>query len=87
MDRWLDDDDLDDDDLDDRDDLDKFRDGFQVSRKGNLWRTWRGRTLTVFRRADGDWAWCIHDGKAARYSGAFADEAEAFDDLWEAVGQ
>ena len=38
---------------DDLDDLDDFRVGFEVSRKGNLWRTWRGTTVTVFRARGG----------------------------------
>ena len=37
----------------------EFKAGFRRSRRGNLWRTWEGLTLTVFGRADGRYRWCI----------------------------
>jgi hypothetical protein len=37
----------------------EFEAGFRRSRRGNLWRTWEGLTLTVFARDDGRYAWCI----------------------------
>jgi len=46
--------------------LAEFRAGFQRSKRGNLWRTWEGKTLTVFRRRGDVFAWCIATDDAAR---------------------
>lgn len=42
--------------------------GFQRSRRGNLWRNWDGKTLTVFNRRDGLWGWSIADRDGPRFS-------------------
>lgn len=56
--------------------------GFKRSKKGNLSRQWEGRSLTVFRRKDGTFAWCIADDDGPTYSeGTFEDEREAIRDL------
>jgi hypothetical protein len=52
------------------------------SRKGNWWaRLADGRCITVFRRHDGGYGWCIADGKGEpRFSRCTYDsEAEAMD--------
>jgi hypothetical protein len=36
-----------------------FEASFRQSRRGNLWRTWEGLTLTVFARDDGRYGWCV----------------------------
>lgn len=57
----------------------RFADGFARSRKGNLWRTWEGKTVTVFAREDGGFAWCIADdeGQLQYSSWVYEDEQEA----------
>jgi hypothetical protein len=64
-----------------------FRRGFRRSRRGNLWRPWRGLTLTVFERRGG-FHWCIADGDGARFSpwDGWQDEEEAIRALWDEVG-
>jgi hypothetical protein len=37
----------------------EFESGFRRNRKGNLWREWEGWILTVFRRRNGRYGWCI----------------------------
>lgn len=61
-----------------------FRDGFKRSKRGNLWRNFRGLTLTVFRRAGDNWfAWSIADEEGPRYSPhAWETEEEAIGALW-----
>jgi hypothetical protein len=48
------------------------------SKRNNLWRRMRdGRTLTVFKRPGGEYAWCIA-GERLRFSpGDYATETEA----------
>jgi hypothetical protein len=51
--------------------------------KGNLWRPYDGLSLTIFRRADGSYSWCIAtEDEGPRYSTArFETEDEAIDSL------
>jgi hypothetical protein len=64
--------------------FERFRDGFKRSRKGNLWRLWDGRTITVFQRRDGRFGWCISDHAGQRWSPwqGWADEQSALEGLW-----
>jgi hypothetical protein len=41
---------------------------WQRSAKGNLWREWQGRTVTVFARRDGRWGWCISGEDGPQFS-------------------
>lgn len=41
---------------------------WQRSKKGNLWRKWRGLTVTIFRGPSGLYRWCIADSDGCRYS-------------------
>jgi len=52
---------------------------------GNLWTQLRdGRRLTLFRRQDGLFAWCIADGDGPRFSRrGWKTEGEAADAMWE----
>jgi hypothetical protein len=62
--------------------FDEFRNGLKRSSKGNLWRTWAGVTVTVFRGEDG-FRFCIADGAGPRWSeGAWLEEDEAVRALW-----
>ena len=45
-----------------------FCDGWKRSRKGNLWRLFDGKTLTIFCREDEYYGWCVADGKTTRFS-------------------
>ena len=52
------------------------------SRKGNLWRNWRGVTLTIYGRSDGWYGWVIADEDGPRYSpSGYETEAECMDAL------
>jgi len=42
--------------------------GFERSKKGNLWRYFKGMTLSVFSRKDAWFAWSIADTNGPRYS-------------------
>ena len=65
----------------------EFAAGFKRSRKGNLWHNYDGMTLTVFRRDDGWYAWCIADSEETRFSrGAYEEEGDAIFDLGKEVG-
>jgi hypothetical protein len=66
----------------------KFKAGFQRSNRGNLWRTWDNATLTVFKRDDGRFAWCIagSDGQPRYSEGTYGYEAEALESLVYACG-
>ncbi|KKN04011.1 hypothetical protein LCGC14_1101740 [marine sediment metagenome] len=67
--------------------LDEFRESFARSRKGNLWRHWEGKTLTVFKRKDGYFGWCVSDSEGTRFSrGAFEEEVDAVDALADELG-
>jgi hypothetical protein len=67
----------------------QFEAGFRRSRKGNLWRNYRGLTVTIFQRSgDGYYAWSIADGEEVRYSSsAFETEEETIDALFEELEQ
>lgn len=39
------------------------------SKRGNLWREWYDKRLTLYRRRDGLWGWCYEDAwEGARFS-------------------
>jgi hypothetical protein len=60
---------------------------WQRTRKGNLWRLYEGVTLTIFERSDGWYGWCCADGDGPEFSPhGFESEAEAIDDLADALG-
>jgi hypothetical protein len=60
----------------------EFAAGFRRSRKGNLWRRYGGRTLTVFGGVD-SFSWCIADGERRRFSrGSYDSERSALSALW-----
>lgn len=62
--------------------VDNFEMGFKRSKKGNLRRTYEGCTLTIFKRADGYFAWCISEDGEVNYSPVTYDtEDEALDGL------
>jgi hypothetical protein len=65
----------------------EFEGGFKRSQKGNLWRTWQGMTLTVFRRDDDSFAWCVVDADGERRfsRGTYEDESDAIGGLADAV--
>ena len=54
---------------------------------GNVWRHWDGITLTVFRRDDGYYGWCIADEFDKRYSRiGYEDQDAAMGALSEELG-
>jgi hypothetical protein len=55
-----------------------FTSGFKRSMKGNLWREFKGVTITVFSKDDG-YAWCIAAGQGKRTfsDGTFDTEEQA----------
>ena len=56
------------------------------SAKGNLWRRWEGKSVTVFRRADGSYGWCFAGCRFNRYSEyPYETEEEAIEFLARAV--
>lgn len=58
------------------------------SRKGNLWRRYRGNVLTIFRQ--GSWfSWCIKpkDGEVRFGNRAFKTEALAMADVYQVLTQ
>jgi hypothetical protein len=64
-----------------------FRTGWKLSKKGNLWRNYEGKTLSVFKReGDAYYAWSIADNEGVRYSqGAFGTQQAALTNLGETV--
>lgn len=65
----------------------RFAAGFRRSKKGNIWRTWEGVTVTIFERAEGFFRWSIADGDGVRYSpGAYETDGEALEMLAEELG-
>lgn len=63
---------------------DGFDNGFRRSKRGNLWRNWEGKTLTIFKRDDGYFGWSIADNNGVRFSpGGYGSEAEAAGGLWD----
>lgn len=61
----------------------EFDRGFRRSSKCNLWREYQGLTLSVFRRTNGRYAWCIAEqGDERKYSPtSFDSEEDALYDL------
>lgn len=60
--------------------FDRFADRceWQRSNKGNLWRHWDGLSLTIFKRRDGFFGWCLADDDGPRYSTrVFESETDA----------
>jgi hypothetical protein len=56
------------------------------SKKGNLWRKWGDKTLTIFRRKDGRFGYVYHDGEEPHYSqDGYETEDDAISALREAV--
>ena len=69
--------------------MDRFEDRafWRRSKKGNLWRLWDGLNLTVFRRRDGFYGWCIADDDGPRYANqVYKTEADAMIGLGETLG-
>ena len=65
----------------------EFEAGFERSRKGNLWRHWDGKTVSVFKRRDGYFGWSIADEDAPRFSSrGYEDEEIAVGALAEELG-
>jgi curved DNA-binding protein CbpA len=64
-----------------------FVSGFGRSRRGNLWRMWRGHHITVHTGKRGGWSYCIgSDDEGPRFAGRWFDsEEEAMRGLWQAV--
>ena len=51
---------------------------WHTSAKGNRWRHWEGMTLTLFRREDDYFGWCIVDSERKRFSPCgYGEEEEA----------
>ena len=69
--------------------LEEFREpsAWKRSKKGNLWRNWEGKTVSIFERdGDGYYGWCIADREGQRFSRHGAEtEEDAMDDLAEAL--
>ncbi|MGC1274343.1 MAG: hypothetical protein WBC44_11605 [Planctomycetaceae bacterium] len=56
----------------------KNRDHWQRSRRGNLYRHWDGATVTIFKRSDGWYGWCVSDTDGTQFSrGGYATKADA----------
>ena len=56
------------------------------SSKGNLWRTWEDRTVTIFYR-NRRYHWSIADEEGPQFStGSYGDEADAMSGLGEVLG-
>jgi len=58
-------------------DFETFAAGFQRSRKGNHWRKWESINLTVFKRPDGCWGYCIADEFGPRFGTSRYKSADA----------
>ena len=57
------------------------------SKRGNLWRNWLGMTLTIFKRDDGYFGWCIVDSEEKQFSpGGFESEEDAMSSAGGAIG-
>ena len=68
-------------------DLFYARAAWKRSAKGNIWRNWRGRTVSVFARDDRFFGWCIAAMDGKRFSqGALETEEEAVESLGFALG-
>jgi hypothetical protein len=65
----------------------EFVQGFQKSRRGNLWRRWNGVTLTVYQQGSGYYGFCIASEEGPQFSArSYETEAECLDALWVALG-
>jgi hypothetical protein len=64
-----------------------FARGFGRSRRGNLWRVWRGRNVTVHTGRRGGFSYCVSaDDEGPRFARRWFDtEDEAMHALWRAV--
>jgi hypothetical protein len=63
-------------------DFEAFTAGFRRSKRGNLWRAWRGLTLSVFKTGRG-FNWCIANGDGPLFGGSYGTADEALAWLWE----
>ncbi|MCI0643210.1 MAG: hypothetical protein L0Y72_06540 [Gemmataceae bacterium] len=63
----------------------EFESGFKRSKRGNLWRYWQGKTLTIFKREDGCYGWCVSFQGDVRFGGGYEDEPWALAALWDAT--
>jgi hypothetical protein len=62
-------------------------DAWRRSKKGNVWREWDEKTVTIFRHRNGGFAWCINDGDESHFSqGSYEDEEQARTALGESLG-
>jgi hypothetical protein len=61
-----------------------FLKGFERSKRGNLWRHYRGLNITVFERGDGYYSWSIGSTDGVRFSpGWYEEEGDALASLWD----
>ena len=61
---------------------------WQRSKKGNLWRHHDGQTLTVFKRLDNLFSWCISGSDGPDFSeGTYETEEDALLALAEELGE
>jgi hypothetical protein len=61
----------------------QFDAAFSRSRKGNLYRHWEDKTISVFRRGDGRYLWSIAGASGVRYSScSYEEEEDALGALW-----
>jgi hypothetical protein len=61
---------------------------WSVSKKGNLWRLWEGKTVSIFRRRDGFFGWSYAEkNEPPRYStGGYEVIEDAMSGLAEVLG-
>ena len=67
----------------------KFADpaDWRRSKRGNQWRFWEGKNVTVFSRTDEFYGWSIVDDEEKRFSrGGYETEDEAMYALAESLG-
>jgi hypothetical protein len=49
---------------------------------GNLWRTWEGTNITIFKRSDGTFNWCVSGENGPSYSTtSYPTENQAIESL------
>jgi hypothetical protein len=68
----------------------EFHDGFQRSKRGNLWCRHGDLTLSIFENPQGSgfYWWCIADTDGPHYGSiAFETEDEAMESLYEVVNK
>lgn len=57
------------------------------SKKGNLWRRWEGMLLTIIKRNEDCFGWCVAEDDETQFSSdTFDTESDAMSDLGDAVG-